>query len=50
MFTSLFEIVKDTAKIVSAPVEMVLDVVSVPVKLVAEATGELVKDVKSIKN
>lgn len=46
MFGTLFDIVKDTAKIVAAPVEMALDIVSVPVKLVAE---DLVKDVKSIK-
>lgn len=49
MFGTLFDIVKDTAKIVTAPVEMALDVVSVPVKVVAEVAEELIKDVKSIK-
>lgn len=50
MFGTLFDIVKDATKIVAAPVEMALDVASVPVKLVAEAAESLVKDVKSIKD
>lgn len=50
MLGSLFDIVKDVATVVVAPVEMVLDVVSVPVKIAAEAASELVKDVKNIKN
>ena len=50
MFGSLFSIVEDVATVVTAPVEIVLDVVSVPVNLVAEAAEDLVKDVKSIKD
>ena len=49
MFGSLFDIVRDVTKIVAAPVEMALDIVSVPVKAVAEVAEDLVKDVKSIK-
>lgn len=49
MFGTLFDIVKDVTKVVAAPVEIVLDVVSVPVKLASEAAEELVKDIKSTK-
>lgn len=49
MFGSLFNIVKDVATVVTAPVEMVIDIVSVPVKIAAETASGLVKDVKSIK-
>ena len=50
MFGSLFEIVKDTTRIVTAPVEMVVDIVSITVKEVADVAQELVEDVKSLKD
>jgi hypothetical protein len=50
MFGSLFEIVKDTTRIVTAPVEMVVDIVSIPVKEVADVAQELVEEVKSLKD
>lgn len=50
MFGSLFEIVKDTTRIVTAPVEMVVDIVSIPVKEVAEVAQDLVEEVKSLKD
>lgn len=50
MFGSLFEIVKDTTRIVTAPVEMVVDIVSIPVKEVANVAQDLVEEVKSLKD
>jgi hypothetical protein len=50
MFGSLFEIVKDTTRIVTAPVEMVVDIVSIPVKEVASVAQDLVEEVKSLKD
>lgn len=50
MFGSLLGLVTDTVKIVTAPVEMVVDLVSIPVKEIAKVTQELVKDVKSLKD
>lgn len=48
MFKSLFNLANDLATIVSAPVEMVVDLVAIPVKEVANVAKELVADVKSI--
>lgn len=50
MFNSLFEVVKDVTRVVTAPVEMVVDLVSIPVKAVADGATELVKEVKSLKD
>lgn len=50
MFGSLFDVVKDVTRIVVAPVEVVATLVSVPVKLVADAADELSKDVRSLKD
>jgi hypothetical protein len=50
MFGSLLGLVTDTVKIVTAPIEMAVDLVSIPVKEVSEAVQELVKDVKSLKD
>lgn len=50
MFGSLFDVVKDVTRIVVAPVDIVVTLVSVPVKLVADAAEELAKDVKSLKD
>lgn len=50
MFSSLFDVVKDVTKIVTAPVEVAVTLVSIPVKAVAEVTQTLVEDVKSLKD
>jgi hypothetical protein len=50
MFGSLFNVVLDTARIVTAPVEIVLDVVAVPIQAIAEVASDLVEDVKSLKD
>lgn len=50
MFGSLFGVVTDVVKIATAPVEIAVDLVSVPVKLVADVAEEVVKEVKSLKD
>lgn len=50
MFGSLFSLASDVVKVVSAPVEIALDVVSVPVKIVADVAQEVVQEVKSLKD
>lgn len=50
MFGSLLGLVTDTVKIVTAPVVIAVDLVSIPVKAVSEVAQELVKDVKSLKD
>lgn len=50
MFGSLFGLVTDVAKIVVAPVEIVSTLVSIPVKVVANVTTDLVNEVKSLKD
>lgn len=48
MFGKLFDIVSDAVTIVAAPVNIVLNVVAVPVKAVAEVAEDLVKDVRGM--
>lgn len=50
MFSSVFDLVKDVATVVTAPVKIAVDIVSVPVGLLADAADTLVKDVKSLKD
>jgi hypothetical protein len=50
MFGSLFNLASDVVRIAVAPVELVAEVVSVPVKIVADVTGEIVNEVKSLKD
>ncbi len=47
MFQSLFNVVKDVATIVTAPVEVVLDLTAAVTKPVAEVVEGLVEDIKS---
>ncbi len=46
LFDSLVGLATDAVKIVIAPVEIVVDIVSVPVKEIAEVATDLAKDVK----
>ncbi len=48
MFKSLLGIVKDVAEIVTAPVEIAVDVTRAVTKPVAEVAQEAVKEVKEI--
>jgi len=48
MFGSLFNAITDVAKIVVAPVEIAAGVTRAVTKPLAEAAGELVKDVKKL--
>lgn len=50
MFKSLFDLTKDVVSVVTTPVEMAVDLVSVPVKEAAKVVEELKKDVKSLKD
>ncbi len=50
MFGSLFSVVTDVVKIAVAPVEIVSTLVSIPVKVVADAATEIVNEVKSLKD
>lgn len=50
MFGSLFDLAKDVTRIVVTPVEAVVDLVSVPVKEVADAVETLANDIKSLKD
>ncbi len=50
LFDSVFELVSDTASIVTAPIEVAIDLISVPVKEVSDVTKELVNDIKSLKD
>lgn len=47
MFGSLFDIAKDVTRIVVAPVEVVATIVSVPVKVVADAAEGVAREVNS---
>lgn len=49
LLKSITDLAVDVTKIVIAPVEIVVDVVSVPVALIAEAATDLVNDVKNLK-
>lgn len=46
MLGSLFNVAKDVATVVTAPVEIALDVTSAATKVVAEGVKDLVDDVK----
>ena len=48
MFESLIELVKDTTRIVTAPVEIAVDVADAVVKPVAEAAEAVVEEVKNL--
>lgn len=50
MFSSLFGLVTDVARIAVAPVELVATVVSIPVKAIADVATEVVKEVKTLKD
>jgi hypothetical protein len=50
MFGSLFDLATNVVKVVAAPVEIITDIVSVPVKIAADAATEVVKEVKSLKD
>lgn len=47
---SLIDVCEDVATIVAAPVEIAVDLVSVPVKELADVAKTMVQDVKSIKD
>ena len=46
MFKSLFELTKDVVDVVTAPVEVVLDIADAAVKPIAEAARDIVVEVK----
>lgn len=50
LFDSVFDLVSDVATIVTKPVEAAVDLVSVPVKEVANVVKDLANDVKSLKD
>lgn len=50
LFGSLVNLVENTARVVTAPVEIVVDLADAVVAPLAEAADEIVKDVKSIKD
>lgn len=50
LLDSIVELTKDISVVISAPVEMAVDLVDAAVKPVAEAAEELTKDVKSLKD
>lgn len=50
LFGSMFDLVSDVVTIVTKPAEAVVDVVSVPVKEVAEVVKDLADDIKSLKD
>jgi hypothetical protein len=50
LLKSLTGLATDAAKVVLAPVEIAVDLVSVPVKLLADAAKDLANDVKSLKD
>ena len=50
LFDSVFDLTKDVVKIATAPVEAVVDIISVPVKEIAEETETLLDDIKSLKD
>lgn len=49
MFKSLFSLVEDVVKIAVAPVEIAVDLVSIPVNLLAKEVKEVVTVVKGLK-
>lgn len=50
LLESLAELATDVVKVVAAPVEMAVDLAGAAVKPLADAAGDLVKDVKSLKD
>lgn len=50
LLKSLGGLAADVAQVVTAPVEMVVDVAAAAVKPVAEVAKELIADVKSLKD
>lgn len=48
MFGSLLNVVKDVATVVTAPVEIALDVTSAVTKPIADMASEAVKDTKEM--
>lgn len=50
LLDSLVELTTDVVKVVAAPVEMAVDLADAAIKPVADAAGEMVKDIKSLKD
>lgn len=50
LLKSVADLATDAVKVVTAPVEMVVDLAGAAVKPVADAVTELAKDVKSLKD
>ena len=50
LFNSLVDLTSNVVKVVTAPVEMAVDVTTAVVKPLAEAAKDLTDDVKSLKD
>jgi hypothetical protein len=50
LFESVVDLTTDIVKVVAAPVEVAVDLAGAVVKPVAEVVGEIVEDVKSLKD
>ncbi len=50
LFDSVVSLVKDVGSIVASPVEMAVDLISVPVKEVVEVVNDLKEGIKSLKD
>ncbi|HQZ15050.1 MAG TPA: hypothetical protein PLT55_04340 [Acidimicrobiia bacterium] len=50
LFSSVFDLASDLTSIVTKPIEAVVDLVSVPVKEVADVVKDCANDIKSLKD